>query len=180
VEAERTYAASVARIGVADAARWPAFSIIGSYGLQAGAPSGLLGSQSNVYQAFVGISFPVFDNGRLANVSAAVRARAEQARASYEGVALNALREASDALTAVRTSRDQAVAQATQANALRQALDLATLRYEAGLATYLDLLDAQRSLFNAELASSQAQLGELAAAVQLYKALGGSWTMPKR
>jgi len=180
VEAERTYAASVARIGVADAARWPAFSIIGSYGLQAGAPTGLFGSQSNVYQAFVGISFPIFDNGRLANVSAAVRARAEQARASYEGVALNALREASDALTAVRTSRDQAVAQATQANALRQALDLATLRYEAGLATYLDLLDAQRSLFNAELALSQAQLGELTAAVQLYKALGGSWTTRRR
>ena len=66
-------------------------------------------------------------------------------------------------------------AQATQANALRQALELATVRYEAGLSSYLDLLDAQRSLFGAELAASQAQLGELKAAVQLYKALGGSW-----
>ena len=180
VEAERTYAASVARIGIAEAARWPTFSIIGSYGFQAGVPTDFVQSGSRVYQAFIGLSFPVFDNSRLANVSAAVRARAEQARASYEGVALNALREASDALTAVRTSRDQSVAQATQANALRQALDLATLRYEAGLASYLDLLDAQRSLFNAELALSQAQLGELAAGVQLYKALGGSWTMSKR
>ena len=75
----------------------------------------------------------------------------------------------------MRTARDEAVAQATQANALRQALDLATVRYEAGLSSYLDLLDAQRSLFGAELAMSQAQLGELTAAVQLYKALGGSW-----
>ena len=90
--------------------------------------------------------------------------------------ALNALREANDALTGVRTARDQAVAQATQVTALRQALDLAESRYEAGLSTYLDLLDAQRSLFNAELALSQAQLGELTAAVQLYKALGGAWT----
>ena len=90
-------------------------------------------------------------------------------------MALNALREAGDALTAVRTARDESVAQATQANALRQALDLATLRYQAGLASYLDVLDAQRSLFGAELALSQAQLGELNAAVQLYKALGGSW-----
>ena len=128
VEAERSYAAAVARIGVADAARWPAFSIVGSYGTQAVGSSNLFGSQTNVYQALIGVSFPLFDNARLANVSAASRARAEQARAIYEGVALNALREASDALTAVRTSRDQSVAQATQANALRQALDLATLR----------------------------------------------------
>jgi outer membrane protein, multidrug efflux system len=175
VEAERTYAAAMARIGVADAARWPTISITGSYGSQAGVPNNLFGSQTKVYQALIGFSFPLFDNSRLANVSAAARARAEQARASYEGVALNALREANDALIAVRTERDESVAQATQANALRQALDLATLRYQAGLATYLDLLDAQRSLFSAELALSQAQLGELTAAVQLYKALGGSW-----
>lgn len=174
-QAERAYAASVARVGVSDAARLPTFNIVGSYGTQAGAPSRLFGSQTNVYQALVGFSFPLFDNSRLASASAAARARAEQARASYEGVALNAMREAADALTAVRTARDQAVAQETQANALRHALDLATLRYEAGLASYLDLLDAQRSLFGAELALSQAQLGELTAAVGLYRALGGSW-----
>jgi multidrug efflux system outer membrane protein len=178
VQAERTYAAAVARIGQANAARWPTVSITGSYGAQAGLPGDLFGSQGRVYQALIGISFPLFDNGRLASVSAAARARAEQARASYEGVALNALREASDALVAVRTSRDEAVAQASQATALRQALELATLRYDAGIATYLDLLDAQRSLFVAQLALSQAQLGELTAAVQLYKALGGSWVTP--
>src|SRR5206468_10614802 len=127
-------------------------------------------------QGLVGISLPVFDNQRLASVSAAARARAEQARASYEAVALNAVREANDALVGVRTAHDEAVAEATQANALRQALELATVRYEAGLSSYLDLLDAQRSLFGAELAASQAQLGELTAAVRLYKALGGSWS----
>jgi multidrug efflux system outer membrane protein len=176
VEAEREYAAAVARIGVADAARWPTVSITGSYGSQATTPSNVFGSQTKVYNALIGLSFPVFDYGRLANSSAAARARADQARASYEGVALNALREANDALAGVRTARDEAVAQATQANALRQALDLATIRYQAGLATYLDVLDAQRSLFGAELALSQAQLGELTAAVQLYKAIGGSWS----
>jgi multidrug efflux system outer membrane protein len=175
VQAERVYAASVARIGIADAARWPTFNIVGSLGTQAGLPENLFGSETRVYQAQIGLSFPLFDNKRLASASAAARARAEQARASYEGVALNAVREANDALVGVRTARDEAVAQATQANALRQALDLATVRYEAGLSTYLDLLDAQRSLFGAELAASQAQLGELRAAVQLYKALGGSW-----
>jgi multidrug efflux system outer membrane protein len=174
-QAERAYAAATARIGVADAARLPTLNLIGSLGSQAGVPSNLFGNQTRVYQFGAGISFPLFDNGRLASLSAAARARAEQARASYEGVALNALREANDALAGVRTARDQAVAQATQANALRQALDLAELRYQAGLASYLDLLDAQRSLFSAELALSQAQLGELTAAVQLYRALGGTW-----
>ena len=175
VQAEREYAAAVARVGIADAARWPTFNIVGSVGSQAGGPEDLFGSQTRVYQAQIGLSFPLFDNKRLASASAAARARAEQARASYEGVALNAVREATDALIVVRTARDEAVAQATQANALRQALDLATVRYEAGLSSYLDLLDAQRTVFVAELAMSQAQLGELTAAVQLYKALAGSW-----
>lgn len=174
-QADRNYAAAVARIGVADAARLPTISIVGSFGSQAGVPTSVFGDQTRVYQLFAGVSFPVFDNGRLANLSAAARARAEQAKASYESTALNALREANDALAGVRTARDQAVAQATQVTALRQALDLAQSRYEAGLSTYLDLLDAQRSLFTAELGLSQAQLGELTAAVQLYKALGGGW-----
>ena len=178
VQAERTYAAAVARIGVADAARLPTFNFLGSLGTQAGVPDELFGSNTRIYQAQIGFSLPLFDNKRLASVSAAARARAEQARASYEGVALNAIREANDALIAVRTARDEAIAQATQANALRQALELATVRYEAGLSTYLDLLDAQRSLFGAEVSASRAQLGELTAAVELYKALGGTWLKP--
>jgi outer membrane protein, multidrug efflux system len=174
-QAERNYAAATARIGVADAARLPTISIVGSLGTQAGLPSNAFADNTHVYQAFVGFSFPVFDYGRLSNVSAEARARADQARASYESTALNALREANDALAGVRAARDEAVAQATQARALREALNLAESRYQAGLSSYLDLLDAQRSLFSAELALSQAQLGELTAAVQLYKALGGTW-----
>lgn len=180
VEAERSYAAATARVGVADAARWPTFNIGGSLGSQSGVPNNLFGSQTKVYQAVIGFSIPLFDNQRLASASAAARARALEARASYEGVALNAVREANDALIGVRTARDEALAQETQTNALRHALELATMRYEAGLSNYLDLLEAQRSLFSAELAGSQAQLGELTAAVQLYKALGGSWTAERK
>lgn len=100
----------------------------------------------------------------------------EQARVQYEQVTLAALRDANDALVAVRAARDVEVAQASQAQALRQALDLAQLRYQAGLATYLDVLDADRALFGADLALSQAQLGQLTAGIGLYKALGGSWS----
>ena len=97
------------------------------------------------------------------------------ARAQYEQAALNALRDANDALAAIRAARDQQIATASQVTALQRALDLATIRYDAGLASYLEVLDAQRSLFTAELALSQAQLRQLTAAVELYRALGGSW-----
>jgi outer membrane protein, multidrug efflux system len=103
------------------------------------------------------------------------RARVWQARAQYEQTALSALRDANDAIVGVRAARDQVAAQATQVRALQQALDLAQLRYQSGVASYLDLLDAQRSLFAAQLALSQARLQQLTAAVELYKALGGGW-----
>ena len=112
---------------------------------------------------------------RLRPRSATARARAEQARLQYEQSVLIALREASDALAGVRTSRDEVTAQLTQTQALRRALHLAELRYRTGIASYVEVLEAQRSLFDAELDLSRAQLGELSAAVGLYRALGGSW-----
>jgi len=175
-EAERAYAAATARVGVADAARLPKITIIGSSGSQAATSGGLFTSQTDVYQLQAGVSIPLFTGGKLINVARAARARAEEARAAYEQTALTALREAGDALAGVRAARDQVAAQDTQAKALRRALQLAEARYQAGVANYLEVLDSQRSLFEAELALSQAQLLQLTAAVQLYKALGGSWS----
>ena len=173
--AERALAAATARIGVAQAARLPAVFITGFYGSQAGDPDGLFSSSSEVYQLQGGVSVPLFTGGRLLNLTRAARARADQARLAYEQTALQALREAGDALVGVRTARNEVTAQRTQAQALRRALYLAELRYRSGVASYLEVLDAQRSLFAAELGLSQAQLGQLTAAVQLYQALGGSW-----
>jgi multidrug efflux system outer membrane protein len=173
--AERAYAAATARIGIADAARLPTFSIVGSYGGQASTPGSVFNSSSRVYQLLGGISIPIFTGGRLANEAQAARARAEQARARYEQTVLVALGEAGDALVGVRAARDEAAAEETQATALRRALELAELRYSTGVSNYLEVLDAERSLFQAELAASQAELQQLTAAVRLYKALGGSW-----
>jgi multidrug efflux system outer membrane protein len=174
-QAERALAAATARIGVATASALPTISITGSYGSQAGKPGDLFGDQTKIYVLSAGVSIPLFAGGRQSEEMRAARARADQARAQYEQAALSALRDANDALVGVRAARDESAAQATQAAALRRALELANLRYGAGVASYLDVLDAQRSLFSAELASSQAQLQQLTAAVQLYKALGGSW-----
>jgi multidrug efflux system outer membrane protein len=173
--AERAYAAATARVGIADAARLPSFAITGSYGGQAATAGMVLNSQSRVYQLLGGVSIPIFTGGRLANQAEAARARAEQARAQYEQAVLVALGEAGDALVGVRAARDEAAAEETQASALRRALELAQLRYGNGVSNYLEVLDAERSLFEAELAASQAELQQLTAAVELYKALGGSW-----
>ena len=174
-QAERAFAAATARIGVAEAARLPAFSISGYYGSQVPKAGDLFTANGEIYQALAGVSLPLFTGGRLVNETRVARARAEQARSQYEQSVLVALREASDALVGVRTARDQVAAQQTQAQALRRALQLAELRYRTGVASYLEVLEAQRSLFDAELGLSQAQLRQLAAAVQLYRSLGGSW-----
>jgi multidrug efflux system outer membrane protein len=174
-QAERAFAAATARIGVAEAARLPTFSISGYYGSQVPKAGDLFTSNGEIYQALAGVSLPIFSGGRLVNETRVARARADQARSQYEQSVLLALREASDALVGVRTARDQVASQQTQAQALRRALQLAELRYRTGVASYLEVLDAQRSLFDAELGLSQAQLRQLAAAVQLYRALGGSW-----
>jgi len=174
-QAERAFAAATARIGATMASNLPTISVTGSYGSQGKDPSSLFSPGTTVYALSAGFSFPLSAFSRGADETAAARARADQARAAYENAALGALRDASDALVSVRTSRDQMAAQATQADALRHALELAELRYSSGIASYLDVLDAQRNLFAAELGLSQAQLQQLTAAVQLYKALGGTW-----
>jgi multidrug efflux system outer membrane protein len=173
--ADRNYAAATARVGAAIASRLPTFTITGSGGTQAGNTDNLFGPGTDIYQIQAGISLPLFTGGRLVNQQRAASARAEQARAAYEQAVLTALREAGDALAGARSARDQVIAQETQTSALRRALTLARARYQTGVASYLEVLDAERSLYVAELALSQAQLGQVTAAVQLYKALGGSW-----
>ena len=174
-QAERAYRAANARVGQAFAQQLPVIMITGSYGSQASSTGGLFKPQSDVYVAQLGISIPLFAGGARSSATAAARARAEQARNQYEQAVLRALQDAGDALSGARAARDQVAAAETQALALRRAYELAQVRYQSGLANYLEVLDAERSLFTAELTLSQAELGQLTAAVQLYKALGGSW-----
>lgn len=176
-QAERALAASVARVGVAQASRLPRVSITGNYGSQSATADDLFTGSTEVYQLQAGVSIPLFTGGRLANAARAAGARAEQSRLQFEETVLQAFREASDALVGVRTARDQRVAQQSQVSALRKASELADIRYRGGVASYLEVLDAQRQLFSAELRLSQTQLLELSSVVGLYRALGGSWTV---
>lgn len=173
--AERRLQAATARIGVAIGDRLPTITISGSYGAQRPDFSGLFDRSGELYTAQVGVSVPIFTGGARVNEERAARAVADEARSQYEQTVLNALREASDALAGVRMNRNELVAQATQVQALQRALTLAEERYRSGIASYLDVLDAQRGLFTAQLALVQVQRQYLVSTVDLYRALGGSW-----
>jgi multidrug efflux system outer membrane protein len=118
---------------------------------------------------------PLFNAQILGFQQRAVEAQARQVLAQYEQTILVAFREVEDALVAVRKTRDQTLAQEEQVTALQAALDLANLRYQGGVANYLDVLIAQQSLFDAELSLTATRRLHLVSIVQLYRALGGGW-----
>lgn len=176
--AEHQVAAAAARAGSARAARLPKFTITGQYGTQSEQPSKLFGSNTSIYTIQGGVSIPILDWGKRHNDERAADAREEQAQFNYEQTVLTALREVSDALVGVRSTHDQLLAQQVQVRALRRALELAQRRYQGGISSSLEVLDAERSLFSAELAATAAEQAYLTSAVQLYRALGGSWAAP--
>lgn len=175
VQAERELHATTARIGVAKAERFPKISLTGILGVSSPQLNKLIGKEEEFAAVGPGFTAPLFNAQILGFQQRAVEAQARQAIAHYEQTILVAFREVEDALIAVRTSREQRVAQAQQVEALRSALHLANLRYKGGLANYLDVLVAQRNLFEAELALTGTHRLYLVSIVQLYKALGGGW-----
>jgi len=174
-EAEAQFHAATARIGVAKGDLLPKFVVTGDYGTYSSNTDNLFKKNSEIYQILGGVSMPIFTGGKVGKQVDVARARAEQSRYSYEQTVLTALREVEDAVAGVRASRNQVAAQQTQVDALRRALRLAEMRYQSGASSYLDLLDAQRSLFGAELSLAQVQGQQATAAVILYRALGGGW-----
>lgn len=175
LRAQRDLQAATARIGVAVANRLPNIFIGAQYGSQRPSVNGLFGPQGEVYSLQAGISLPLFDGGRRASATTVARAQAEAAQRQYEQTVLVALREASDAASGVRLRHDQLVAQQTQVRALAAAFSIAQRRYASGISSYLEVLDAQRGLFDAQLAQVQVERDYLTATVALYRALGGSW-----
>ncbi len=173
--AERELQAATARVGLALGNRLPRVAITGQYGRQRADVHNLFDSSAEVYFAQLGISVPLFTGGKLLNQQRAASARVEQARAHYDTAVLTALQEADDALVGLRLMKDQLVAQNTQVLALSRAFELARRRYENGVSSYLEVLDAQRGLFQAQLTMTQTERQYLGATVRLYKALGGGW-----
>jgi multidrug efflux system outer membrane protein len=117
---------------------------------------------------------PVFEFGRRKAQQEAAEARMQQARLVYEQSVLQALREVDDSLVAMRTWKDEQDARRRAANAAKGAVRLSTARYDGGVTSYLEVLDSERTRFNAELALVDTA-GRTLSLITLYKALGGGW-----
>jgi multidrug efflux system outer membrane protein len=175
VEAEQTLAAANANVGVARANYFPDVSLTGSGGFQSAALSSLLTGPAGFFTAGASLLQPVFTAGRTRSQVELAGARRDEALLLYQQTILQSLRDVSDALIAYRKDREFRDHQQMLTRSADEALRLTTVRYEGGVSSYLEVLDADTRLFAAQLVLAQAQLNELLALVQIYRALGGGW-----
>ena len=171
---DELYAAN-ANIGAARAAMFPSISLTGSAGRISNSLSGLVDDGRKTWGLTGSLLAPIFDMGRTRAGVEVAQASRDIAVAQYEKALQSAFREVSDALVSRQTYGEQAQAQQAQADAENDRLRLSALRYRSGVASQLDLLDAQRSLFTAQQALIQAQLARQQANITLFKTLGGGW-----
>ncbi len=171
--AERQLMGANASIGAARANFFPRISLTGSAGSASSELSGLFKSGSFGWTFAPQAILPLFDHGRNSANLAGAKAGRDIAVAQYEKAIQTAFREVSDALAGQATYGEQLRAQRAVAAAEEERYKLSDLRYRSGAASYLDLLDAQRSLFAAQQAAVQANLQRLQNQVTLYRVLGG-------
>ena len=177
-QAERQLLAANANIGAARAAFFPRIALTAGAGSASSQLSGLFKSGSWGWTFAPSLTLPIFDAGRnQANLEVSKVTR-DIAVAQYEKAIQTAFREVADALASRSTLAEQLRANQAQANAESIRFRLSDLRYQNGVSSYLDLLDAQRSLFTARQAVVQTRLAQLQSQVGLYRALGGGWTEP--
>jgi len=174
--AEQQLAAQTARIGVAEAIRFPSLSLTGSLGLASDELSGFFTSDNKTWGLSAGLIAPVFNAGRNKRRVEVEVARTEQALLTYEQTVLQALREVEDSLVGVETFEREAQARDNQQKSAASAAMLSRARYDGGVTSYLEVLESERSLFRAELLASSTRREQLVAYVTLYKTLGGGWS----
>jgi len=173
VEAERSLAAANARIAVARAQMFPSISLTAGLGSESAALGNLFTTGSGIWSLGFALAQPIFAGGRLEAETEAAKARERQAVAQYTKAIQNAFSEVRAALAAQTRARESFEAQSAAAEALGQSLRLARLRYENGVASQLDVIDAERGLLAAQSARIEALRAQRAAVADLFRALGG-------
>ncbi len=174
-QAEQNLIAANANIGAARALYYPTISLTGLFGYASSDLDNLFNGAAKQWSYGGSIIGPIFTFGLVEGLVAASEAQQRQLLADYERTIQNAFREVDDALIDNSKSRERLAAQGRQVVALRDYARLARMRFEGGVTSYLEVLDAERSLFNTELQYTQTQ-GELFnALVNIYKSMGGGW-----
>ncbi len=173
--AEQNLIAANANIGVAKAAYFPQISLSGFLGGQSTQLASLFSGPHSAWSFVPQVTQPIFTAGRLKSTVRLAEAQQQTALIQYERTVQTAFTEVSNALIAHQRVRESRIEQESLVTALNDRKRLAYVRYEGGVDTLLNALDADRDLFQAELTLSQVRLNELLSVVQLYKALGGGW-----
>jgi multidrug efflux system outer membrane protein len=174
-QAEQNLIAANANIGVAKSLYYPSISLTGLLGLASNDLSDLFKGPAKTWSWAVPLAAPIFTGGAIAGQVKSAEALQQQALITYQQSIQTAFREVDDALIDQRRTREQLDALGQQVGSLRQYANLAWVRYENGYTSYLEVLDAQTRLYNAELVHTNAQGNLFQALVNLYKAMGGGW-----
>lgn len=174
--AEQQLIAANAQIGMAKAAQFPTFSLLGSFGGQSEEFGNLLKAGARIWSIGLDATMPIIDAGRYAARTRQAEARHRQSLADYRKSVETAFQEVADALSNVEQTRTAVADQQVKVDVSRNALRLSQLRYQAGYSGYLEVLDAQRTANAAELALLQNRQAQLIYSVDLMKALGGGWS----
>jgi len=175
VSAEQSLFAASARVSAARALYFPSISLTGLLGVASFDLDELFDDGSNAWNYQGSVTGPIFQGGAVLGANRQAEAQRRQLLANYEKVVQRAFADVDDALIATQMSTERTAAQQRQVDALRDYARLARKRFEGGYSSYLEVLDAETSLFNAELLYSEGQRERLLAHVNLYKALGGGW-----
>ena len=173
--AEATLMAATANIGVAKAAYFPQISLTGFLGGQSSQLANLFSGPGGAWNFGPQVTLPIFNAGRVKSGVRFTEAQQRLALTQYQQSIKTAFREVSDALVEFRKVKEIRAQQESLVTTLQDRSRLAYLRYQGGVDTQLNALDADRDLFAAELNLAQTRRNELLALVQLYKALGGGW-----
>lgn len=176
-QAEQQLIAANALIGAARAQYFPTISLTGLFGYISKDFSDLFSGPAKVWSYGLAASLPIFTGGGIAGQVKQAEATQQEALLTYQKSIQVAFQEVSDALVAHTKSRDRLGIQDRQLRTLRNYLELARLRYDEGYTSYIEVLDAERNLFDAEVAHAQTQSQVYVSLVNLYKAMGGGWVL---
>jgi outer membrane protein, multidrug efflux system len=176
-QAELNLIAANARIGAAKALYYPSISLTGLYGTVSNSFDNLFTKPAELYSYGAGITAPVFTGGGISGQVRIAEARQQQTLLAYQRAIRTAFRDVENALIAGQKSRETLAAQAERVDSMREYARLANLRYDNGYSGYLEVLDAERGLFAAELDYTQAKSDTYFALVDLYTTMGGGWVV---